>query len=124
MQHDLKIWPGYFAAVLDESKTFELRFNDRNYKIGDTLRLREYKPGVKDFTGRETTRTVTYIVTSIDSPAIAPGWCILGLQAPAVMTRTHTPSVQDTIDCIRQLADNVRKESAIRQYKRIDKHGG
>jgi hypothetical protein len=71
--HDLKVWPDYFARLLDGSKTFEIRKNDRGYQAGDTLRLREYDPaGDHDtcmektcsrrrYTGREITRRVGFV---------------------------------------------------------------
>lgn len=62
MTHDLKIWPGYFAAILDGSKTFEVRVDDRGYAVGDLLRLREWSPVAQEYTGREVTRRVTYVL--------------------------------------------------------------
>jgi hypothetical protein len=69
--HDLKTWSCYFTEVLAGNKTFELRKNDRNYKIGDILNLIEVdenKPliiaGLKHYlpTGRTCQRTITYIL--------------------------------------------------------------
>jgi len=42
--HDLKTWPQYFARLVDGSKTFEVRKDDRGYQTGDTLVLREFDP--------------------------------------------------------------------------------
>lgn len=65
MNHDLKIWPEFFEAVEDGSKTFEIRRNDRDYKVGDTLMLREFVPSTglncARYTGREILVEVTYI---------------------------------------------------------------
>lgn len=61
MTHDLKIHPEYFDAIDLWIKTFEIRRNDRNFKVGDELRLREYDPVTKQYTGREANRTVSYI---------------------------------------------------------------
>jgi len=60
MEHDLKILPEYFEPVLEGKKNFELRKNDRNYKVGDTLLLREWY--ANKYTGREVKRKVTYIL--------------------------------------------------------------
>ena len=42
MVHDLKILPQYFQSVSSGEKTFEIRFNDRQFSVGDTLILKEY----------------------------------------------------------------------------------
>lgn len=44
MRHDLKIWPEYYAAVTNGTKTFEARTNDRDYQQGDYVILREWNP--------------------------------------------------------------------------------
>ena len=45
-KHTLKIEPQYLEAIKDGSKTFEIRKNDRDYKVGDILALHEYSCGV------------------------------------------------------------------------------
>lgn len=42
MTHELKILPMYFQAVWDGKKTFEVRKNDRGYKLNDILILKEW----------------------------------------------------------------------------------
>jgi Domain of unknown function (DUF3850) len=59
--HDLKSWPDYFSAVADGRKTFEVRKDDRDFIVGDYLRLREWDPQTKAYTGREVERKITYI---------------------------------------------------------------
>lgn len=44
MHHDLKIWPIHFARILDGTKTFEIRENDRYFQPGDTVTLQEWDP--------------------------------------------------------------------------------
>lgn len=59
-QHHLKTFPEYFNAVENGTKPFEVRKNDRNYQVGDTLHLQEYSNGA--YTGREVRkRSVTYL---------------------------------------------------------------
>ena len=43
MTHYLKIRPEHFQAVIDGRKPFEVRFNDRNFQVGDRVILEEYK---------------------------------------------------------------------------------
>lgn len=58
--HELKIYPKYFEAVLDESKTFEIRKNDRNFHVGDNIFLREWD-NIK-YSGRTIFAEITYIL--------------------------------------------------------------
>ena len=44
MKHELKIWPMYYERVKNGSKTFEVRKNDRNFQMGDTVTLKEFDP--------------------------------------------------------------------------------
>ena len=62
MTHDLKCWTSVFQDVYLGVKSFEIRVNDRDYKVGDTLHLREYNPETDAFTGRWVSRRVTYIL--------------------------------------------------------------
>jgi hypothetical protein len=59
--HDLKTWPEYFQAVRRGDKTFEIRKNDREYEVGDILRLREWEPRKEDYTGEMIYAYVSYI---------------------------------------------------------------
>lgn len=56
--HELKIEPQYFAPVIEGIKTFEIRKDDRGYKCGDLLHLKEFDGEV--FTGKSVIMEVTY----------------------------------------------------------------
>ena len=60
--HDLKTWPAPFREVKEGRKTFELRKNDRDYKVGHILRLQEYIPELHKHTGEECLVRVTHIL--------------------------------------------------------------
>lgn len=64
MIHDLKIMPQYYRAVLERRKTFEVRKNDRNFQVGDSICLREYDPFIEKYTGRIWYGNITYILDS------------------------------------------------------------
>lgn len=42
--HSLKTWDSHWLAVCDGSKTFEIRFDDRDYAVNDLLLLRRFDP--------------------------------------------------------------------------------
>lgn len=77
--HELKTWPDYFFRVFAGQKNFEIRKNDRDFQIGDTLVLREWSPDTKEYTGREVNKEVTYILHG-GNFGIEAGYCILSLQ--------------------------------------------
>ena len=81
-EHELKTWPEYFGAVLDGSKTFEARFDDREFEVGDTLHLREWDPETEAYTGREMRRTVSYKLSG--GEFVRDSYCILGLRPVSV----------------------------------------
>lgn len=61
MTHWLKIQPQYFNEVISGKKNFEIRKNDRDFRVGDTLLLKEFIPEKQEFTGRSVEKEVTYI---------------------------------------------------------------
>lgn len=68
MIHALKIEPKYFDAVRSGAKTFELRINDRDFRVGDFLALNEWE--CDHYTGRTELREVRYI---LDIGEVIPG---------------------------------------------------
>lgn len=100
--HTLKSWPEFFVDIASGAKTFELRKNDRRYRIGDILVLREWEPptaarlsagGATEgkYTGREVRRRICYVMIGAGVGCIEPlkglniGYAILGLM-PTTMT--------------------------------------
>lgn len=75
-QHMLKCYPKYFEAVKDGTKPFEYRYNDRDFKVGDELLLREYDLK-RGYTARCIVRKVTYILS--DFIGLKEGYVILGV---------------------------------------------
>lgn len=61
MTHTLKTWPGPFTAVSNGVKTFEIRKDDRNFQVGDSLILQEWLPGQQEYTGKEIYVRVTFV---------------------------------------------------------------
>lgn len=61
MIHELKILPEFFEAVTSGRKQFEIRKNDRDFKVGDQLILKEYDIWESKFTGNSYKAEITYI---------------------------------------------------------------
>ena len=62
MTHDLKTWPEYFIAIVLGKKTFEIRNNDRDFKLRDILHLQEWEPKTKQYTGQAIKMQVVFIM--------------------------------------------------------------
>lgn len=82
-EHELKTVAPYFEAVKSGAKTFEVRKDDRNFQVGDTLVLREWlndygASGGGYFTCRVCRHTITYKLAG-GQFGIADGYCVLGL---------------------------------------------
>ena len=50
MLHKVKLLSGFYQAVIDGIKPFEIRYNDRNYRKGDDIIFNEWKDDA--YTGR------------------------------------------------------------------------
>lgn len=77
VKHDLKILPEYFEGVISGKKRFELRKNDRNYEIGDTFILREWKQDV-GYTGRYFLQSISYVIKNCPEYGLMDGYAIFG----------------------------------------------
>lgn len=78
--HVLKTWPEYFEAVYVGEKTFEVRLDDRDYKVGDTLVLREWDPKTKEYSGRHLEVRVTYLMKGDEFDFLKPGVTVMGIK--------------------------------------------
>lgn len=76
--HLLKTIQPFFNDVSEEIKTFEVRKNDRDFKVGDVLRLQEYNQDRNTFTGRELRVNVTYILD--DQRYCKDGYIVMGIE--------------------------------------------
>lgn len=84
--HELKTWPEPFQAVSDGRKRYEIRRDDRGFRVGDVLFLREWDPNTGDYTGREVARHVEY-VTPGGAWGLPKDLCVMSLSARAARAR-------------------------------------
>jgi len=78
-RHELKTWPKPFSAVLGGNKTHEVRVNDRDFREGDELYLREYDPDTERYTGRHILATISYI-TPGGTFGLPENLCVMSLR--------------------------------------------
>jgi ASC-1-like (ASCH) protein len=79
MIHELKCWHEYFVDVKSGKKTFEVRLNNRNYRIGHYLHLKDYDNILHEYTGDEVFCKVTYVLYGGDF-GIADGWVVMSIK--------------------------------------------
>ena len=79
--HDLKTWTIYFIPVWIGDKTFEFRYDDRGFDVGDLLRLHEWDNDAEKFTGRLIEATVPYMLSkgSMQPFELDPNYVIMAL---------------------------------------------
>lgn len=77
MVHAVKIKPQYFKDLVTGKKTFEVRKNDHNYKVGDIIALNEFddKSG---YTDKSALFVITYVMT--DKEYVKEGFAVLGVK--------------------------------------------
>lgn len=75
--HYLKIYPEFFSAVCTGVKRAELRKNDRDYRVGDTLHLMETPRGSCHQTGEFINVKITHIA---DVGEWIPGYVLLSIE--------------------------------------------
>jgi hypothetical protein len=85
VEHKVKSWPPFFEATLAGVKTHDVRrIDDRDYQVGDTLRLQEFDPEKEQYTGRELCVRITYITSAnlpcaLSEACLHPDYCILSI---------------------------------------------
>ena len=86
MIHAVKTLSNFFQDSINGDKPFEVRFNDRDYKVGDYIAQNEYKDG--HYTGRSALSLITYI---LDNPEyLRDGYVVLGLKPCSIQLSAHT----------------------------------
>lgn len=90
-EHILKLNDRYFDAVKNGIKTFEIRYNDRGFRVGDMLLLRrcndqgvceryaDHSLGINVYD--EVRCAITYIITHDEFPqGINEGYCVMSIK--------------------------------------------
>lgn len=72
--HELKIDSHWYSLLFDQRKTCELRLDDRDYQIGDTVQFNTSAGYLSDL------YTVTHVLKNY--PGLQPGYVVLSLKHP------------------------------------------
>ena len=75
--HILKIKNEYWAEVYEGAKTFELRKNDRDFKVGDII---QFKLVDSDIDISEFKYRITYILKDVPEYGLDKDYCILAIK--------------------------------------------
>lgn len=75
--HRLKTWPDFFRAIEEGRKSFEIRINDRDFRVGDEVLLLEYSPARGEYLGGVIHRKITFILTG--GMGLRDGYCAFEL---------------------------------------------
>ena len=78
--HRLKIKSEHYINVINGTKTAEIRYNDRNYQVGDILILNEIDEN-GNFTGKNCAVIVTHVLD--DNQYLQNGYVMLSFRMPS-----------------------------------------
>lgn len=88
--HYLKTWPVFFADIRGRKKTFEIRRNDRDFSVGDTIVAQEWSPEAHaanpdnpsaGYSGKEIRGEVKYVLRGEECPdGLAHGFVAMSVQ--------------------------------------------
>lgn len=61
VEHLVKSWTHLFAGFVEGRKFHDMRNHDHDFRVGDTVVLREWDAYQQAYTGREERRIISYI---------------------------------------------------------------
>ncbi len=85
--HEVKTWADPFRATWSGDKPYEIRNDDRGYRVGDVLHEREWYEHCDAYSGREMFARITH-KTSGGEWGLPSGLCVLGIR---VIERVEQP---------------------------------
>lgn len=100
--HSIRLAKTYFNDVASGKKSFELRKNDRGYKVGDTLEMLEFADGKN--TGRIIQAEIIYMLEGYTG--LEDGYSILGISVKKVDTEKYDIPGQMNIEDHKGVCNN------------------
>ncbi len=79
--HELKSWAGEFYLIRNGEKRATLRVDDRAFKVGDILDLREFNPELPEYERLHLHAQITHTQRCGEPPLdeLPEGWVMLSL---------------------------------------------
>lgn len=84
--HFVKSWSHLYDAIVSGAKPYDLRKNDRDYKVGDVLCLGRWdNVNGAGYSGECLSKTISYITSNetpcaVSSAVLPNDYCILGFE--------------------------------------------
>ena len=77
--HNLKLKTEYVTEVMYGEKTFELRKNDRDFKVGDLIHFTDTE-GKELICNEDNIFKITYILKDVPEYGLDKDYCIFGIK--------------------------------------------
>jgi hypothetical protein len=87
MEHVLKCHPDRYSKIIHRLQLFDLRRNDRDFQIHDTIRYQEYLPDTDTFTGNEGKARIRNVQSDI--PGLQADFVALDILFVGVAVKEH-----------------------------------
>lgn len=80
MSHTLKIKPIFYLDIISGKKTFEIRKNDRDYKVGDLIKFVDTNGNDFQQVFEQNLYEITYILTHADFEPIPEDYVVFSIK--------------------------------------------
>ena len=77
--HELKIYKEYADAIINGEKTFEIRLNDRRYKVGDIIKFTQVSDG-RPILNHPITKKEYKITYMLEGWGLKDNWCVFSIK--------------------------------------------
>lgn len=113
MIHQLKLQASFFEEKIKGLKPWELRLNDRGFKVGDYIGENEVIDKDDEWveTGRFVLERITSIVTAEECSGLQKGWVILTTNPCKVVARGQIFADLDNVYPVYGGDDNANKNT-------------
>lgn len=92
--HNLKCHPRQFNPIREGAMKSTVRYNDRNYQIGDSITFNECEPSINSAEGFQySCRVISAIISHIDDYGCQHGYVNLSLRDVGLLIADELPEM-------------------------------